>query len=112
MNEMPAYNDQTPLSLAAEKENLVMVKQLLGRNPDVHFKNKYGRRSLLLTTKNGHESVVKLLLERNVNIESKDTNGSTPLSLAKNHGHEAVAELLLEHERLLDSGQRRPSPQL
>jgi len=45
-------NDQTPLSLAAEKENLVMVKRLLERNADVHFKDKYGRRSLLLTTKN------------------------------------------------------------
>ena len=56
-------NDQTPLSLAAEKGNLVMAKQLLERNADVHFKDKYGRRSLLLTTKNRHESVVKLLLE-------------------------------------------------
>ena len=89
---------RTPLSLAAEIGNEIVVRALLeSGKAEVDSKDEKGRTPLLWAARNGHETVVKLLLETGkVNVESKSNNGQTPLSWAASKGHKTVVKLLID----------------
>ncbi|KAK0513020.1 hypothetical protein JMJ35_005037 [Cladonia borealis] len=89
---------RTPLSLAAEIGNEIVVRILLeSGKADVEAEDKYRETPLLWAASMGHKTVVKLLVEtRKADIESKDMDGLTPLSWAARNGHEAVVKLLVE----------------
>ena len=90
---------RTPLSLAAEMGNEIVVKALLeSGKAEVESKDDiYVQTPLSWAAMNGHETVVKLLLETGkVDVESRDSSGRTPLLWAATNRHEAVVKLLLE----------------
>ncbi|KAI2994347.1 hypothetical protein CBS147346_10545 [Aspergillus niger] len=86
----------TPLSWAAERGHVAVVKLLLAAEEvDIDSRNSIGRSPLSLAAQNGHDEVVKLLIREDVDIDSKDVPGSTPLALAAENGHERIVRLLL-----------------
>ena len=89
---------RTPLSLAAEIGNEIVVRALLESDKaEVDSRDTSGCTPLWWAAAYGHKAVVKLLFETGkVDIESKDKDGQTPLSLAARNGHEAVVKLLFE----------------
>lgn len=94
------WGRRTPLSLAAETGNLLLVELLLER-PDVNpvLSDCNGRTPLSYAAENGCEDVVKLLLERgDVNSDSSDRNGLTPLSYATRSNYFGTIRLLSKQE--------------
>ncbi|MCJ1355050.1 MAG: hypothetical protein MMC33_005041 [Icmadophila ericetorum] len=90
---------RTPLSSAASKGHLAVVKLLLERNDvDVDSKDNCGCTALRYAAESGYETVVKLLLERDVDINCKDNRGRTALIYAALEGHETVVKLLSERD--------------
>src|SRR5215469_5157351 len=89
---------QTPLSFAADKGHVAVVKLLLDYDEvNADSRKNDGQTPLFLAAAMGHDAVVKLLLDTGrVDLNSKDTYGRTSLSLAAANGHEAVVKLLLE----------------
>ncbi|GKZ35264.1 hypothetical protein AbraIFM66950_005858 [Aspergillus brasiliensis] len=95
INSKDSEYDQPPLSWAAERGHVEVVKLLLGADEvDIDCKNSIGRTPLALAAENGYEEVVKLLIGRNVDIDTKDVAGSTPLALAAGNGYDGVVSLL------------------
>ncbi len=90
---------RTPLSLAAEMGNEIVIRALLETGKvNVDSKDREDYTPLLWAAVNGHEAVVKLLIEMGkADIESKDKAfNQTPLSWAAANGHKAVVKLLIE----------------
>ena len=89
---------RTPLSLAAQGGNEIIVRALLeSGKAEVESKDICGRTPLSWAAGSGHEAVVKLLIEMGkADVESKDKNGQTPLSYAAMEGYETMVELLIE----------------
>ncbi|KAL3254416.1 hypothetical protein ABHI18_008950 [Aspergillus niger] len=96
LNSKDSDYDQTPLSWAAERGHVAVVKLLLAAEEvDIDSRNSIGRSPLSLAAQNGHDEVVKLLIREDLDIDSKDVPGSTPLALAAENGHERIIRLLL-----------------
>ena len=90
---------RTPLSLAAEIGNEIVVRALLeSGKAEVDSKDEKGRTPLLWAARNGHETVQKLLIDTGkVDVELRDERyGQTPLLYAVRNGHKAVVELLVK----------------
>ncbi|RYP81792.1 hypothetical protein DL769_001832 [Monosporascus sp. CRB-8-3] len=97
-------SSQTPLSWAAERGHVAVVKLLLETGKvDMDLKDDIsGRTPLSWAAAGGHEAVVKLLLEPGkVDMDSKDGSGRTPLSWGAERGHEAVVKWLKEAQHPL-----------
>ena len=100
------YGARSPLSFAAERGDLAVVKLLLenGANPMSH-NGPFGREGspLLYAAERGHKAVAKALLERTVNRETylnKSELAWTPLIWAVRAGQSLVTRLLIqEHAR-------------
>ncbi|EJP62289.1 Ankyrin repeat-containing protein [Beauveria bassiana ARSEF 2860] len=69
---------------------------------DIDVKDTLGRTSLILASKNGHETAVELLLAAGADVQAVDGQGQTPLSWAAKSGHERVAKLLLNARAYID----------
>jgi ankyrin repeat protein len=87
-----------PLSWAAEKGHVEVVKRLLLQDGiDVNARDRYDRAPLFWAADFGRAEVVALLLARNdINVNTKDRYGWTPLSCAADGGHVEVVRLLLK----------------
>src|SRR5438045_5390865 len=82
------YYGQTPLSWAADKGHVDVVKLLLNANANIEAADKYVRTPLSWAAEKGHVDVVKLLLNANANIEATDNEyGRTPLTWAAWNGN-------------------------
>jgi ankyrin repeat protein len=95
--DFSSRKDETLLSWAAERGDMVVVKVLLGtRKVDINSQTKSGLTPLSRAAEQGHGVVVQLLLAcSNVEVNSKDRHGRTPLRYAAGSGHEDVVKLLL-----------------
>ncbi|KPA37290.1 hypothetical protein FLAG1_09900 [Fusarium langsethiae] len=85
---------QTPLWVAAEKGNEVIVKQLLANGANIESRDKSGQTLLSWAAKYGNEAIVRLLLKKGADLESKDESDRMPLSRAAEKGHDAIVQLL------------------
>ncbi|KAJ7589343.1 hypothetical protein C8J56DRAFT_32657 [Mycena floridula] len=87
---------RTPLSYAAQRGHIDIVKLLLEENSDPNICDKDQHTPLSYAAQQGHIDIVKLLLEENAdpNICNKDQH--TPLSYAAQWGHIDIVKLLLE----------------
>jgi len=81
----------------AKKGDIVKVKALLGKKPElVNIKNKEGWSPLHYASFHGHNEVAELLIVRGADINALDNFKCTPLHRAVLRGHMKIAKLLVE----------------
>lgn len=85
--------DESPLMLAALKENLELVQMLIQRGADV---NKTGWAPLHYAASKGNLEIVALLVENSAYIDAESPNGTTPLMMAAMYGTPATVGFLLQ----------------
>jgi CDK inhibitor PHO81 len=91
------WKDHTPLTAAAAKGRVEVVRYLLDEGADIHLRPApYVRSALSEACNHGHVEVVALLLARGADTGPAIT-GWTPLMAASSQGHTDVVELLLAH---------------
>ncbi|PON27255.1 hypothetical protein TGAM01_v203636 [Trichoderma gamsii] len=88
---------KTPLSWAAQKGNVAVVKTLLDTGQaEINSTDIEGQTPLSRATRKGNVAVIKTLLDTGqVKIDSTDYGGRTPLSWAAEYGNEATVNILL-----------------
>ncbi|GAA0160601.1 phosphatase modulator [Lithospermum erythrorhizon] len=115
------FND-TELHLAAQRGDLVAVKEILGeideqmmrtmcgeefdeevdeiRATVVNEVNELGETTLFTAAERGHTELVKVLLPHTTKegIMAKNRSGFDALHIAASHGHQEIVQLLLEHD--------------
>ena len=89
----PNPNDETPLMLAALKQQEALVAALIQRGADV---NRPGWTPLHYAATAGHVGIIRLLLEHHAYIDAESPNGTTPLMMAAYYGTPEATKLLLE----------------
>ena len=88
------YANITPLTIAAEKGNLTIVKYLVEAKADVNASSPYGVTPLVAAASQGNADVVEYLLSRGANASVKDETGKTPLLYASNFDNEKLITAL------------------
>ncbi|MCJ1377232.1 hypothetical protein MMC17_000324 [Xylographa soralifera] len=81
-------------SKATEPIRVSIARLLLGRRSFIDAKNRDGRTSLHLASREGHEEMVRMLLQAGANAAIKDQWQKTPRDLALRKGYKNVAQLL------------------
>jgi ankyrin repeat protein len=89
-------NAETPLLIAAQKNQPQLVKLYLdkGANPDLADRRAFG--PIIAAAQSGSEDMVRSLLDAKAKIDIHDVSGLTPLKAAIKGNHIAVVKLLLE----------------
>lgn len=101
--------NETPLTLAVEKNNYKGVRLLLKEVEynyqngnleevlavDINHKNSKGETALIKAVQNNDVKMVKLLLQCNANKNIRTANGLPLYNLAKNLGNDALMNLLI-----------------
>ena len=72
---------------AARKNNVALVKELIGRGVDVNGADGNGWTALYWAVYGGFVECSKVLLEANAHVDKAASNGSTPLHIASSRGH-------------------------
>jgi hypothetical protein len=83
---------ETPLMMAALRQNLPAMQQLLARGAVV---NQDGWTPLHYAATGGSEAAMDLLLARGAELNARSPNGSTPLMMAARYGSQEGARFLL-----------------
>lgn len=83
-----------PLLIAVASGNFPAVELLLNHSSKMRTHSAQAP-LLLVSAKEGHQSVTELLLDHGANLEIGDESGNTPLHFAVAQGHERLANLLL-----------------
>ncbi|KAH6884773.1 ankyrin repeat-containing domain protein, partial [Coprinopsis sp. MPI-PUGE-AT-0042] len=93
---------QTPLQLAARRNSLRALKELLRLSRIlVNASDCSGRTALILASREGHEGAVSLLLNNSkVKVNQPDHDGDTALIVASSNGHVGTVRLLLSHPKI------------
>lgn len=96
--EEKAFNDMTPLLIAAEHKQLEAAKLLIGANANTDAQNKYGENALHLAIKNEDKEMLTLVAKADPSLITKpDADGNTPLHLAVINGNLVFLKILLTH---------------
>jgi ankyrin repeat protein/L-ascorbate metabolism protein UlaG (beta-lactamase superfamily) len=75
-------NEETPMTAAAYKGYINMVKYLLSMGADINSVNKWNNSALLNTAQTGNVELGKLLIEKGANLEARGPYNYTPLLCA------------------------------
>ena len=102
-------NDETPLHVAYEKEQIEVVKILLNAGANVNAENYDDGTPLHLAAEKGQVEVVKALLDTgaDVNAEQNSFSDNTPLHIAAEKGQVKVVEALLDASADIHAQDRR-----
>ncbi|KAI3965348.1 hypothetical protein MKW92_029111 [Papaver armeniacum] len=122
VKQVTGRHNDTELHLAAQRGDLVAVKQILGdidaqmtgtlsgaefdaevaeiRSAVVNEVNELGETALFTAADKGHLDVVKELLKYTTkeSISRKNRSGFNALHIAASQGHQAVVQVLLDHD--------------
>lgn len=91
--EFTNQTGETPLMLAAIKNQLDLANTLIERGAEV---NRKGWTPLHYAATKGHTAMMRLLLENNAYIDAESPNGTTPLMMAAYYAPPLAVKLLLE----------------
>ena len=88
-----------PLHLAAERGDLISVKNIVGKIPkSINLKDEKGWSPLHLAVKNGHLEIAKFLIDRGAEINARGVRGVTPLRMALDCGQKPTVDYLREKD--------------
>ncbi|XP_066129811.1 ankyrin repeat and death domain-containing protein 1A [Saccopteryx bilineata] len=83
------------LQEAARRNNIVRMKELIGRRVNVRARNHVGRVALHWAAGAGHEQAVRLLLEHEAAVDDEDAFGMNALLLSAWFGHLRILQILV-----------------
>jgi ankyrin repeat protein len=86
----------TPLILASQKGNLMLVEELWKRGASLLHASVTGCTPLIQAAHFGHLSIVEFLLDKGASMEVGNHNATTPLMRAAQEGHFDIVALLLK----------------
>lgn len=93
-------NDASPLSAAAARGDVAMMKVLLAAGAEVDRRIGVGtaanETALIVAATNGHRDAVALLLDQKASLDAQSVTGTTALIAAASGGHVDLARLLLD----------------
>uniref|UniRef100_K1RLK2 Ankyrin-2 n=1 Tax=Magallana gigas TaxID=29159 RepID=K1RLK2_MAGGI len=102
------YDGHTPLSLAAQRNQLEVVNKLLPRGCNVNNMDKDGNTPLLYATLNHNLKMVSKLVNAGANPDCRNAQGQTALHIAAWNGCTDIVDLLLktgmEHDTRTNDG--------
>ena len=86
--EKPNLKGDTPLIIAAGRDNIEIINILLTHKADIYAKNKLGHNSVHVACINGNIMLLQAILEKHAIeisriLRERDLQGNTPLLLAK-----------------------------
>jgi len=90
-------NNATPLELAVQLNNLLMVSILVRSGAQVNGKGTTGRTALHCAVQEVHLDAMRFLLERGADVNVRDAEGASPLDDAVWRGSVDTTALLLAH---------------
>ncbi|KAM3759348.1 hypothetical protein ACB098_01G113700 [Castanea mollissima] len=95
-----------PLSLcfAANRDDDLLLHQLLKRGSDPNEVDDGGRTALHIAASKGNEHCVVLLLEYGADPNIRDSEGNVPLWEAMLGGHESLIKILMDNRAEISSG--------
>lgn len=88
---------QTPLYIASEVGNFLVVFILLEHKCDPNIADMFNETPLLIASYMGHTDIVKLLLDAKGDPNISNIYKQTPLHMASGLGHMEIVKLLLEN---------------
>ena len=78
---------------AAKKNDVALVKELIGRGVDVNGADVFECTALYCAARGGFVECARLLLEANANVNEADDDGWMPLHCASNCGHDECVKV-------------------
>lgn len=90
----------TPLMIASEAGNTLIVKQLIAAKADIEAKDKKGMTALMIASQEGKAPIVEMLLSAKANAHATNNDGCTALMLAQAQNHTDCVVVLKEEEDL------------
>jgi len=90
--------DQTPLQIAARRDNADLVRLLLDHGADVDANGGWkGWMPLHWAAYDGRAEIVTLLLASAADVRARDQDGKPPVTIAAERGHGEIVRLLHQH---------------
>lgn len=83
VKELSAWLRVSMLIAAVDHNDLEIVKLLLGKNVNLHFRDGFNTTALIYAASNGELEMVKLLAGAGANVNDNDGKGNSVLSAAK-----------------------------
>jgi ankyrin repeat protein len=100
----------TPLSLACENGNAMVIERLLKAGADANAAQPGGEAALMTASRTGNAEAVKALLAHGADVNAREaTRGQTALMWAAGEGHAGVIKVLLAAGADLHATSRAPS---
>ena len=97
--DLPDGDGKTPLALAAEAGNELIVKALLDAGADPDGRDFSNRSPIFHAASSGHYEIVMLLLGKGVEIDLVDVKGVTMAESAKRRAHMKIYRLLQGYKK-------------
>ncbi len=101
-NATNEFNQPPPLSIAASKGYLGVVKRLLEAGAKVDYGGERGHTPLMTASYEGHLEIVAVLLDAGADVNARHVKGHTPLSNAAFQGQSEVVRLLIKRGARID----------
>lgn len=83
-----------PLLIAASENCIEVVKELIKRNVDVNYQNKYGTTALMSSH---YIKVIILLIKAGADVNIQERHGYTALMFASRRGNKEIVQLLIDN---------------
>ncbi|MDR1303051.1 MAG: ankyrin repeat domain-containing protein, partial [Puniceicoccales bacterium] len=103
VNAQDNYHN-TPLHLAAEKDNAIIASALIKADANVNAQANFQRTPLHLAGEAGHVNVVQILIEAGADVNALDKNGYTPLHLLlhsrEKENYKLITQMLLDQPNI------------
>jgi len=86
----------TPLSVAVDYNNKIVIKYLVDHGADINMITKSGETFLIRTIKNGYMDMFKYLITCGADVNKEDNNGDTPLIISAEFKNKYLVKYLIE----------------
>jgi len=109
--ECPANTRCKPVTYAAEKGHVGIMKLLLDAGADIEgATGGSGDTPLILAMLNNHQEMVKFLVERGADVNGKNNFGATPFWAACWMGDTTLVDLFIANDADLEHSGQNPDP--